>query len=103
MRGEVLFPTTARFEGRHSFRDYISKSGGFTDNARKGKAYVVYPNGDVAKTKKILFFNNFPPVEPGSEIIVPQKPVREGMSATNWIGMASSLATLAILVDRIAQ
>ncbi|MFB9211126.1 SLBB domain-containing protein [Echinicola jeungdonensis] len=103
MRGEVLFPTTARFEGKHSFRDYIAKSGGFTDNARKAKAYVVYPNGDVAKTKKILFFNNYPEVEPGSEIIIPQKPVREGLSATNWIGVASSLATLAILVDRLAQ
>ncbi|UCS93254.1 SLBB domain-containing protein [Echinicola marina] len=103
MRGEVLFPTSARYEKGDSFKNYVSKAGGFTDNARKGKAYVVYANGDVQRTKGFLFFKNYPNIEPGAEIIVPQKPVREGMSATNWIGVASSLATLAILIDRIAQ
>ncbi|WP_186758625.1 SLBB domain-containing protein [Echinicola salinicaeni] len=103
MRGEVLFPTSARYEKGDSFKAYVSKAGGFTDNARKGKAYVVYANGDVARTKGFLFFKNYPNVEPGAEIIVPQKPDRQPMSATNWIGLASSLATLAILIDRVAQ
>ncbi|QDH81252.1 polysaccharide biosynthesis protein [Echinicola soli] len=103
MRGEVLFPTSARYENGNSFKRYISKAGGFTDNARKGKAYVVYANGDVKRTKNFIFFKNYPRIEPGAEIIVPQKPQRESMSATNWIGVASSLATLAILVDRLAQ
>ncbi|GGF51432.1 SLBB domain-containing protein [Echinicola rosea] len=103
MRGEVLFPTSARYENGNSFKRYISKAGGFTDNARKGKAYVVYANGDVKRTKNFIFFKDYPRIEPGAEIIVPQKPQRESLSATNWIGVASSLATLAILIDRLAQ
>ncbi|WP_200980083.1 SLBB domain-containing protein [Echinicola sp. 20G] len=103
MRGEVLFPTSARYENGKGFKNYISRAGGFTDQARKGKAYVVYANGDVQRTKKFLFFKNYPGIEPGAEIIIPQKPERQPMSATNWIGLASSLATLGILIDRLAQ
>ncbi|GGZ37828.1 capsule polysaccharide transporter [Echinicola pacifica] len=101
MRGEVLFPTSARYEHGYAFKRFISKAGGFTDNARKGKSYVVYANGDVQRTKHILFFKNYPKIEPGAEIIVPKKPDRTPMSATNWIGVASSLATLGILIDRL--
>ncbi|AWW32218.1 polysaccharide biosynthesis protein [Echinicola strongylocentroti] len=103
MRGEVLFPTSARYETGNSFKRYISKAGGFTDNARKGKTYVVYANGDVKRTKNFIFFKDYPRIEPGAEIIVPQKPEREPMSATNWIGIASSLATLGILINTLAN
>lgn len=103
MRGEVLYPTTARYDVNRGFKNYISRAGGFTENARKGRSYVIYANGDVKRTGKLLFFNIYPHVEPGAEIIVPQKPDRQPMSVQAWIGIASSLATLAILVDRLAQ
>jgi protein involved in polysaccharide export with SLBB domain len=102
MRGEVLYPTTARYDVSRGFRNYISRSGGFTEQARKSRSYVVYANGDVRRTNKFLFFNFFPKIEPGAEIIVPQKPKREPMSVQAWIGFASSLATLAILIDRLS-
>jgi protein involved in polysaccharide export with SLBB domain len=102
MRGEVLYPTTARYDVSRGFRNYISRSGGFTEQARKSRSYVVYANGDVRRTNKFLFFNFFPKIEPGAEIIVPQKPKREPMSVQAWIGIASSLATLAILIDRLS-
>jgi len=103
MRGEVLYPTTARFDVSRGFRNYISRSGGFTEQARKSRSYVVYANGDVHRTNKFLFFNFFPKIEPGAEIIVPQKPKREPLSAQAWIGIASSLATLGILIDRLSR
>lgn len=101
MRGEVLFPTTARYNESNRFGAYISKSGGFTDNARKGRSYVVYANGDVKRTNKFIFFNVYPKIEPGSEIIIPSKPEREGMSAQSWIGIATSLATIGILLNTL--
>ncbi len=52
MRGQVLYPTTARFDTKRSFKDYISRAGGFSEQARKGKSYVVYANGDVKRTKR---------------------------------------------------
>ena len=103
MRGEVLYPTTARYDVSRGFRNYISRSGGFTEQARKSRSYVVYANGDVHRTNRFLFFNFFPKIEPGAEIIVPQKPKREPMSVQAWIGIASSLATLGILIDRISN
>jgi len=103
MRGEVLYPTTARYDISRGFKNYISRAGGFTEKARKGRSYVIYANGDVKRTGKFLFFNVYPHIEPGAEIIVPQKPDRQPMSIQAWVGIASSLATLAILVDRLAQ
>ena len=103
MRGEVLYPTTARYDISRGFKNYISRAGGFTENARKGRSYVIYANGDVKRTGKFLFFNVYPHIEPGAEIIVPEKPERRPMSVQAWVGVASSLATLAILVDRLAQ
>lgn len=101
MRGELLFPTSTRFDQGAGFRQYISKAGGFTDRSRKGKSYVVYANGDVKRTTKLLFFSIYPQVEPGAEVIVPQKPVREGMTAQGWIGIGTSLATLGLLINQL--
>jgi protein involved in polysaccharide export with SLBB domain len=101
MRGELLFPTSTRYAQAAGFRQYISKAGGFTDRSRKGKSYIVYANGDVKRTTKLLFFPIYPRVAPGAEIIVPQKPVREGMTAQGWIGIGTSLATLGLLINQL--
>jgi protein involved in polysaccharide export with SLBB domain len=101
MRGELLFPTSTRFQQGAGFRQYISKAGGFTDRSRKGRAYVVYANGDVSRTHKLLFFPIYPRVAPGAEIIVPQKPERQGMTAQGWIGIGTSLATLGLLINQL--
>jgi protein involved in polysaccharide export with SLBB domain len=101
MRGELLFPTSTRFAQGAGFRQYISKAGGFTDRSRKGKSYVVYANGDVKRTTKLLFFPLYPRVAPGAEIIVPQKPVRQGITAQGWIGIGTSLATLGLLINQL--
>lgn len=103
MIGEVLLPTTTRFIQNQSLKKYISKAGGFTEKARRSKTYVVYANGDAKKTHSFLGLKFYPQLEPGAEIIVPLKPERQGLSAAGWIGLASSLATLGILVDRLIQ
>ncbi|WP_245189507.1 SLBB domain-containing protein [Lunatimonas salinarum] len=103
MRGEVLYPTSARYRVHSGFKDYISRAGGFTEKSRRGRSYVVYANGDVQRTKKFLFINSYPPIEPGAEIIVPTKPEREPMSVQGWVGLATSLTTLVILIDRISN
>ena len=103
MIGEVLLPTTTRFIQNQSLKKYISKAGGFTEKARRSKTYVVYANGDAKRTHSFLGLKFYPQLEPGAEIIVPLKPERQGLSAAGWIGLASSLATLGILVDRLIQ
>jgi protein involved in polysaccharide export with SLBB domain len=101
MRGELLFPTSTRFQQGAGFRQYISKAGGFTDRSRKSRAYVVYANGDVKRTHKFLLYSVYPRIAPGAEIIVPQKPERQGITAQGWIGIGTSLATLGLLINQL--
>jgi len=103
MVGEVLMPTTARYVSNRNLRNYISQAGGFTEEARKTKTYVIYANGDARRTHSFLMFKFFPNIEPGAEIVVPKKPERERLSTAAWIGIASSLATLGILVQSLVN
>lgn len=103
MVGEVLRSTTSRFDKRIKLKNYISKAGGFTEEARRSKTYVVYANGDAKRTHNILGINFYPELEPGAEIVVPRKPQRIGIGPAGWIGLASSLATLGILVNQLIR
>ncbi|MBA4301672.1 MAG: polysaccharide biosynthesis protein [Cyclobacterium sp.] len=103
MVGEVLMPTTARFVRNNNLRNYISQAGGFTEEARKSKTYVIYANGDARRTHALLMFKFYPQIEPGAEIVVPKKPQRERLSTAAWLGIASSLATLGILVQSLVN
>lgn len=98
LRGELIYPVTVRYDKRNSFMNYVSQAGGFSENAKKKKAYVVYANGSVDRTRNFLGFRNFPEVDPGSEIIVPSKPERRPLSAQETIGITSGIATLGLLI-----
>lgn len=103
MIGEVLLPTTARYIDSKGFRSYISKAGGFTEGARRSKSYVIYANGDAKRTHSFLGLKFYPNLEPGAEIVVPRKPQKEKLSAAAWIGIASTLATLGILINTVVN
>ncbi len=103
MVGEVLLPTTTRYVKNQGLKRYISKAGGFAEKARRSKTYVVYANGDARRTHSFLGLKFYPKLEPGAEIIVPVKPERNGLSAAGWIGLASSLATLGVLVQSLIE
>jgi protein involved in polysaccharide export with SLBB domain len=101
--GEVLAPSTAIFNSSKSFKQYISQAGGFSTKALKRSSYVLYANGSVKSTNRFLFFNNYPPIKPGAEIFVPQKPERERMSAQQWIGVSTGIASLAAIILTIVR
>lgn len=77
VQGELLYPTTVKYDRYMSFRDYISNAGGYTSQSLRKSAFVKYPNGSIDRTRKFLFFNIYPKVEPGSEIYVPTRSGRE--------------------------
>lgn len=103
MRGQVLFPTTARYMAGRGFRTYISRSGGFTEEARRSKSYVVYANGDVKRTRGFMFVKFYPQIEPGAEIIVPQKPERTPLGPQQWVSIGTGLATLGLVITQIVN
>ena len=98
VNGEVLYPSAIVFDQEKSFKGYVLNAGGFSPDALKRGAYIVYPNGTVKGTGKFLFFNVHPKVKPGSEIYVPRKPVRRGVSPTEVIGITSGLASIAAVI-----
>ncbi|WP_142715379.1 SLBB domain-containing protein [Fodinibius sediminis] len=104
VEGGVFYPTTVRYEGSRSFKDYITAAGGFNDLARKKRAYIIYANGDVDRTKKVLFFKNYPSVEPGATIVVPEETPKEGMSPAERVGILSTIAsTMAVVATTIIR
>jgi protein involved in polysaccharide export with SLBB domain len=85
VNGEVMFPTQVVYRRGEDLRYYIDRAGGFTDNARKKRTYVLYANGSAGKTKKFLFFRNYPKIEAGSEILVPAVPDKKDKLSTSEI------------------
>jgi len=98
VNGEVLYPSAIVYSRDKSFNGYVYNAGGYSPDALRSGAYIVYPNGTVKGTRKFLFFNNHPSVKPGSEIYVPKKPVRRGLTPAELIGITSGLASIVAVV-----
>lgn len=96
--GAVLLTTQVPYSKNNSFGNYITAAGGFSPNAIKRKAYIVYANGEASRSSKFLFFTTRPKVKPGSEIVVPKKAEGKKVSTGELIGISSSVASLAGLI-----
>ncbi len=96
--GAVLLATQVPYQQSNNLKDYINEAGGFSGDAWRKKAYVVYANGKAATTTHFLFFKFYPKLMPGSELVVPKKPERKGASAGEIIGLSSAVASLAGVV-----
>ena len=97
IEGEVQLPNTVKYRSGQTFQDYISQTGGFTARSQKRRAFVVYANGSMDRTRKFMFFNIYPRVEPGSEIVIPKRtasPLTAQQILSSTVGIAGSLLTL---------
>lgn len=101
--GAVLLETQVPYNEKNKFKDYISSAGGYSGDSWVKNSYVVYANGKAAITKRFLFFKSYPKIQPGSEIIVPKRPERRGMTTGEIIGISSALASLAGVVIAILR
>ena len=92
INGNVMHPNTVAYMQGKSYKWYINKAGGYGNGAKRSKAYILYQNGLVSRASKGK-------IEPGCEIIVPNKT----RSANQNIAMIASLGTsLATMVTMIA-
>jgi protein involved in polysaccharide export with SLBB domain len=98
VNGEVLFPSTVVYMKGKSVRDYINNAGSFSAMAWPKRPYVIYSNGAVKSTTKFLFFKSYPAVKPGSEIYVPQKPIRTRSTLQDVFGITGGLASIAAII-----
>ncbi|MDO3625919.1 SLBB domain-containing protein [Mucilaginibacter sp. BT774] len=97
VNGEVLYPSAVVYTKGKSFKEYVLNAGGYSPNALKRGAYVVYPNGTVKGTRKVLFFNSHPSVKPGSEIYVPEKPEKKS-NPQELVAFTTGFASLGAII-----
>lgn len=62
---------------------------------------MVYANGFVDRTRNFLFFNSFPTVQPGADIVVPMKPERQERPVHETIAIGTALSSLALIIVTI--
>ncbi|WKL46003.1 SLBB domain-containing protein [Flavobacterium pectinovorum] len=96
--GNVLLTSEIPYRSGKGFRYYIDAVGGVDYKGWKKKAYIIYPNGKASVTGSFLFFRSYPKVTPDSQIVVPEKPEMKKMSAGEWAGIGSALASIALLI-----
>lgn len=94
--GAVMMPNTVSFKKGESVKYYISQAGGYGQNAKKSKKFIIYMNGQIAEVKG----SGKSQIEPGCEIIVPSKRKKQ-FNIGNLVGLTSSVASLATLATAI--
>ena len=94
--GNVLFPNTVSYQAGKDWKYYVNQAGGFGYRSRKSHSYIVYQNGTVTRVGKGK-------VEPGCEIVVPQKGKRDMSSLMQWVSMGTSLTSLATMVIALTR
>lgn len=94
--GSVLSPNEVTYEPGKSVSYYIEQAGGYSDNAKKRKKYMIAMNGHIYKA------SGRTKVEPGAEIIVPQKGERKS-NLSNILGIATTATSLGTMAASIAN
>ncbi len=93
--GDVMFPNAVIYEPGKKLSHYINQAGGYGQRAKKGKAFIVYMNGTVARAKRNT------PIEPGCHIIVPSKPQNGGTDWTKILTLTTGFMSVATMVATI--
>lgn len=97
--GAVMYPNTVLYKAGEGWKYYVNQAGGFGNDARKRRAYVVHMNGTVSRLKS----GGAKKIEPGCEIIVPSKDPKKKMSPAEIIGMGTSAASLATMIATLVN
>ena len=95
LSGEVLVSQAMLYQSGESARDYIKRSGGFTDQALQERIVLVHANGEVSSGKD-------PDVRSGDEIIVlPKVPVKNLQIASTIVDILYKIAVAASVAVRL--
>lgn len=99
--GNVMYPNTVTYNPNMKVKDYVTMAGGYGYRSKKSKAYIVYLNGTVERARRY----SSSVVEPGCEIVVPQKRDKDGnlQEVLSIATTASSLATMIATIGNILK
>ena len=104
INGSVQQPTSLSYTPGLTFAAAVNAAGGYSETAKRSKAYVYYANGKMATKKHFLFFTANPKLKPGATIFVPEKSANSNkLSAQEVLGITSGISTLGILIKTLLQ
>ena len=98
INGAVMVPNTVSYMKGKDVDYYLNQAGGYSENAKKSKKFIVYMNGQVTKVKG----SGKKQVEPGCEIIIPSK-AKKRTNIGNILGYATSFSSLGLMIASIAN
>ena len=102
VKGNVQQESIIDYNKQISFKNAISKAGGYLYNADRKRAYIEYQNGQKKSINNFLVFKFYPKVKPGSKILVPAK--NENRSKTSIgeiVGYTTSLVSIIALIKSL--
>lgn len=95
--GEVMYPNTVVYKPGASLSYYIDQCGGYSLKAKKGRAFAIHKNGTVNRVRSSKT------IQPGSHIVIPQREKRSALPITALVSIASSIATLGVLMVSVLR
>jgi protein involved in polysaccharide export with SLBB domain len=95
--GNVLLNSEIPYNGGRGFKYYLNAVGGADAKGWKRKAYIIYPNGRAAVSHSFMFIRSYPKVLPGSQIVVPERPLKKPFTIGEFATVASVLSSLTLL------
>ena len=98
INGAVMVPNTFSYLEGKNIDYYLNQAGGYSDNAKKSKKFIVYMNGEVTRVKG----NAKKQIEPGCEIIVPSKS-KKRTNVGEILGYATSFSSLGMMIASVAN
>ncbi|WP_110311599.1 SLBB domain-containing protein [Dysgonomonas alginatilytica] len=94
INGAVMYPNTVVYKQGERLAHYINQAGGYSDNAKKNRSFVIYMNGTVTKVKS----GDRNAIQPGSEIIIPSKEQSKRLSLPEILSLSTSVVSMASLI-----
>lgn len=96
--GNVMYPNVITYNPNYTVRDYVQQAGGYGFRTKKSKSYVIYLNGTVRKARRW----SKSVIEPGCEIVVPQKREKES-NLENVLAISTTAASLGTMIATIGN
>lgn len=98
IQGDVMFPNVVQYVPGKGLEYYINSAGGYSQDAKRSKVYIVMMNGNVTKAHMTT------KIEPGCEIIVPSKKDKaERMQPAEILSLGTSTASLATMIATLVR
>lgn len=95
--GAVMYPNTVSYKKGSGLDYYINQVGGFKDNAKKRKVFVVNMNGTVSRVKRAS------DIQPGAQIVVPEKEKKNKFSFGEIMSLGTTLTALITVIATLVK